>query len=68
MRLTYGDYGGQYVPETLMPALDELAAGWEAALADDGFRASSTSSRPRTPAARRRSRGPSASRPGSGSG
>jgi tryptophan synthase beta chain len=37
VRLTYGDYGGQYVPETLMPALDELAAGWEAALADDAF-------------------------------
>jgi tryptophan synthase beta chain len=37
VRLTYGDYGGQYVPETLMPALDELAAGWEAALADGAF-------------------------------
>ena len=38
VRLTYGDYGGQYVPETLMPALDELAAGWEEALADEAFR------------------------------
>jgi tryptophan synthase beta chain len=38
VRLTYGDYGGQYVPETLMPALDELAAGWEDALADEEFR------------------------------
>jgi tryptophan synthase beta chain len=37
VRLTYGDYGGQYVPETLMPALDALAAGWEAALADEAF-------------------------------
>jgi tryptophan synthase beta chain len=37
--LTYGDYGGRYVPETLIPALDELEAGWESALADDGFRA-----------------------------
>ena len=24
----YGDYGGRYVPETLIPALDELEAGW----------------------------------------
>ena len=23
---TYGPYGGRYVPETLVPALDELAA------------------------------------------
>jgi tryptophan synthase beta chain len=38
VRLTYGDYGGQYVPETLMPALDELAAGWEEVLADEAFR------------------------------
>ncbi|HET8608047.1 MAG TPA: tryptophan synthase subunit beta [Gaiellaceae bacterium] len=37
--LTYGEYGGRYVPETLIPALDELTAGWEAARADEGFRA-----------------------------
>jgi tryptophan synthase beta chain len=36
--LTYGEYGGRYVPETLIPALDELEAGWRAALEDD-FRA-----------------------------
>jgi tryptophan synthase beta subunit len=24
----YGPYGGRYVPETLVPALDELEAGW----------------------------------------
>ena len=24
----YGPYGGRYVPETLMPALDELQSGW----------------------------------------
>jgi tryptophan synthase beta chain len=24
----YGPYGGRFVPETLMPALDELASGW----------------------------------------
>jgi tryptophan synthase beta chain len=35
----YGPYGGRYVPETLVPALDDLAQGWEAAWADDGFRA-----------------------------
>jgi tryptophan synthase beta chain len=33
----YGGYGGRYVPETLVPALDELEAGWRAALADEGF-------------------------------
>ena len=35
---TYGEYGGRYVPETLIPALDELELGWEAATADPGFR------------------------------
>ena len=38
MTTTFGAYGGRYVPETLIPALDELTAGWEAAKADDGFR------------------------------
>jgi tryptophan synthase beta chain len=38
VRLTYGDYGGQYVPETLMPALEELAHAWAGAWTDDGFR------------------------------
>ena len=33
----YGGYGGRYVPETLIPALEELEAGWRAALDDDGF-------------------------------
>jgi tryptophan synthase beta chain len=33
----YGAYGGRYVPETLIPALDELALGWEEARADDEF-------------------------------
>ena len=36
--LLYGEYGGRYVPETLIPALDELTAAWEAALADESFR------------------------------
>jgi tryptophan synthase beta chain len=35
--MSYGDYGGRYVPETLIPALDELEAGWREAQADDGF-------------------------------
>ncbi len=35
--LTYGDYGGRYVPETLIPALDELTAGWRAARDDEAF-------------------------------
>jgi tryptophan synthase beta chain len=36
---TYGEYGGRYVPETLVPALDELEAGWRDAQADPGFAA-----------------------------
>ncbi|HLB17703.1 MAG TPA: tryptophan synthase subunit beta [Gaiellaceae bacterium] len=35
----YGTYGGRYVPETLIPALDELDAGWRDAEADASFRA-----------------------------
>ena len=35
----FGPYGGRYVPETLIPALDELTAGWEEASADEAFRA-----------------------------
>jgi tryptophan synthase beta chain len=35
----YGPYGGQYVPETLMPALVELEAAWVEAWADGEFRA-----------------------------
>jgi len=34
MQLTYGEYGGRFVPETLIPALDELEAGWREAEAD----------------------------------
>jgi len=34
----YGSYGGQYIPETLMAAVDELAAAFDAAVKDDGFR------------------------------
>ncbi|MGI8412271.1 MAG: tryptophan synthase subunit beta [Solirubrobacteraceae bacterium] len=34
----FGPYGGQYVPETLMPALGELETAWTAAREDPGFR------------------------------
>src|SRR4051812_15760104 len=34
----FGPYGGQYVPETLMPALAELEAAWVQAWAHPAFR------------------------------
>ena len=36
---TFGDYGGQYVPESLMPAIEELADAYERYVLDneDGF-------------------------------
>lgn len=37
MSSLYGAYGGRYVPETLIPALDELERAWLEALADDSF-------------------------------
>ena len=33
----FGDYGGKFVPETVMAALDELEEAYEAARADDAF-------------------------------
>ncbi len=39
MSVKYGQYGGRYVPETLIPALDELEAGWQDAQADPSFAA-----------------------------
>jgi tryptophan synthase beta chain len=33
----FGAFGGRYVPETLIPALDELSAAFEQALADPAF-------------------------------
>src|SRR6478609_11382606 len=33
----FGPYGGRYVPETLIAALDELTAAWEEARADAEF-------------------------------
>jgi tryptophan synthase beta chain len=38
VQLTYGAYGGRFVPETLIPALDELEAGWREAQDDPTFR------------------------------
>ncbi len=35
----FGDYGGRYVPETLMPLVHELDAAYRAAKADEGFKA-----------------------------
>ena len=34
----FGSFGGQYIPETLMAAVEELAAAFETAVADDAFR------------------------------
>jgi tryptophan synthase beta chain len=33
----YGEYGGRFVPETLVPALDQLEAAWRAARVDPSF-------------------------------
>ena len=54
----FGPYGGRYVPETLMPALDELEREWLAARADPAFRTSSAGSCATTSGGRRRSTGP----------
>ncbi len=37
LRGRYGPYGGRYVPETLIPALDELEAAFDAARRDAAF-------------------------------
>jgi tryptophan synthase beta chain len=34
---TFGEYGGRYVPETLIPALDELTTAWQAAKEEASF-------------------------------
>ena len=34
----FGAFGGRYVPETLIPALDELEAAYATAQADPSFR------------------------------
>ena len=35
----FGPYGGRYVPETLVPALEQLADAYASARADDRFQA-----------------------------
>ncbi len=35
----FGEYGGRFMPESLIAAIDELAAAYEAAKADPGFQA-----------------------------
>jgi len=35
----FGEYGGRFVPETLIPALDELEKAWTEARADPAYRA-----------------------------
>jgi tryptophan synthase beta chain len=37
MSTTFGAYGGRYVPETLIPALDELTAMWASLRDDESF-------------------------------
>jgi tryptophan synthase beta chain len=37
VEVTFGPYGGRYVPETLIPALDELTEAWEGAKRDEAF-------------------------------
>ena len=33
----FGEFGGRFVPETVMGALDELVEAWDAARADESF-------------------------------
>jgi tryptophan synthase beta chain len=37
--MSFGEYGGRYVPETLVPALDELQSAWAKLQHDEVFRA-----------------------------
>jgi len=59
----FGPYGGRFVPETLVVALDELTREYERAQADPGFRAELDATLRDFPAGPRRSsrRGASAS-------
>ncbi|HNQ86893.1 MAG TPA: pyridoxal-phosphate dependent enzyme, partial [Deltaproteobacteria bacterium] len=43
MKGYFGEFGGQYVPETLLPALEELESAMEEAFADTAFRDEFTS-------------------------
>jgi tryptophan synthase beta chain len=37
--MSFGEYGGRYVPETLIPALDELQSAWAELQHDEAFHA-----------------------------
>ena len=51
----FGAFGGRYVPETLIPALDELEAAYALAQSDPAFRAElDDAARAPTSAGRRR--------------
>ena len=62
----FGEFGGRFVPETVMGALDELTAGYEAAPADPGFAADSRCSAATTSAGPPRSTRPSGFAEGTG--
>ena len=63
----FGPYGGRYVPETLVSALEELEAAYETYRDDPAFLAElRTLLRPTTPAGPRRSSWPTACRSGQG--
>jgi tryptophan synthase beta chain len=53
-RATSGPYGGRFVPEALIAALDELTDGLHGGRADDEFQASSPACCATTPVGRRR--------------
>ena len=38
----FGEYGGRFVPETLIPALEELESAWRSARTDPQFEAELT--------------------------
>ena len=63
MTPTFGDYGGRYVPETLIPALDELEPAGRRCATTTRSTPSCTSCARTTRAAPRRSRASSASHP-----
>lgn len=39
VRGSYGEYGGSYLPDRLIPAIDEIAGAYEACRSDESFRA-----------------------------
>ena len=57
----FGDFGGRFMPEALVAALDELDAAWQEARADPAFRATSSRSCASSPTPRARSTTPSGS-------